>query len=69
MRTFRSMLRFMQYMEKNTIKKVEIIHSGTAAVFGAMGAGYKHQTFRRSYDCWNYNFLYEYNEPDSFESK
>jgi len=54
---------------KNTIKNVEMIHSGTEAVFGAMGAGYKHQTFRRSYDCWNYNFLSRYNDPDNFENK
>ncbi|MED3689809.1 hypothetical protein P4534_13450 [Peribacillus butanolivorans] len=54
---------------KNTIKKVEMIHSGTEAVFGTMGVGYKHQTFRRSYDCWNFNFLNEYNDPDSFKSK
>lgn len=54
---------------KNTIKKVEMIHSGTEAVFGSMGTGYKHQTFRKSYDCWNYNFLDKYNDPDSFEIK
>ncbi|WP_164670245.1 hypothetical protein [Virgibacillus doumboii] len=54
---------------KNTIKKVEMIHSGRNAVFGSMGAGYKHQTFRKSYDYWNYNFLDKYNDLDSFESK
>lgn len=54
---------------KNTIKKVEMIHSGTEAVFGSLGTGYKHQTFRRSYDYWNYNFLDNFNDPDSFAVK
>ncbi|PFO12701.1 hypothetical protein COJ70_24340 [Priestia megaterium] len=54
---------------KNTIKKVEMIYSGTEAVFGVMGAGYKHQTFGKSYDYWNCNFLYEYKDPESFENK
>lgn len=46
-----------------------LVHSGRNAVFGSMGAGYKHQTFRKSYDYWNYNFLEKYNDLDSFESK